>query len=136
MFKLTLLSLVAIVTLFSTVDAARKCLMPNFEANETADGLTNCRCRNGYEYDEMFGVCFVNRCEAHCNQMDCAIRKSTKDRFEYYCVCPEGYQPLSPLFKLKCIPFETVPGHQSVSYRLPKNPLLSKVGKLLNRIYI
>lgn len=127
MFKLTLFSFVLVSSLFLTIDASRKCLMPNFETNLTSvDGLENCKCAEGFEYDEMFGICFKNECKDHCREMDCVIRKSTNRRFEYFCVCPAGYESLSPSFKLKCIPFESVPGHQFVSRNLPKNPLLMK----------
>lgn len=87
MFKLTIFCL--ILSLYLT-DAARQCLLPNFEANTTTDGLTNCTCSDGLEYDEMFGVCFENKCKQNCRDMDCAIRKHTKARFEYLCYCKEG----------------------------------------------
>ena len=70
--------------------AARQCLMPNFQANGTTDGLTNCTCAPGLEYDEMFGVCFENKCKQVCGDMECAIRKPTKDRFDYHCYCKQG----------------------------------------------
>jgi len=129
MLKPTLFNLALIATLCLTTEAAQKCLMPKFDANgSTSDGLMNCTCPAGLEYDEMFGVCFKNQCKEHCNQMNCAIRKPIQNerRFDYYCYCPQGWITLNSNYNIKCVPFESAPGHQFVSKNLPKNPLLLK----------
>lgn len=47
----------------------KKCLYPNFEANYTVDGLQNCTCKEGYEFDNNYGICFQNRCKLFCGEM-------------------------------------------------------------------
>lgn len=38
-----------------------KCLRPLQKTEFSLDGLTNCTCQEGYEFDKVFGVCFKNK---------------------------------------------------------------------------
>lgn len=69
-----------LVLILNLTNAARKCLLPNFESNTTTDGITDCNCPVGMEYDSLFGICFKNLCSEKCGNENCVIRKSVKDR--------------------------------------------------------
>lgn len=76
-----------------------KCLDPLKKTDYSLDGITNCTCMEGYEFDSMFGSCFKNKCRQICGEtMQCAILKHNVDDFEYYCYCAPGYHRVDPYY--------------------------------------
>ena len=76
-----------------------KCLDPRKKTDYSLDGVTNCTCIEGFELDEMFGVCFENKCNQICGEsMECAIIKHNIEDFEYFCYCKPGYHRLDPYY--------------------------------------
>ena len=81
--------------------AHNKCLDPRKKTDYSLDGITNCTCANGYEYDVMFGSCFENKCKQICGEsMECAILKHNVDDFEYFCYCKPGYHRVDPYYPM------------------------------------
>lgn len=105
----------------------RKCLFPHFVANHTSDGLTGCVCPPHMEYDEVYGICFINQCRQICGEMQCHIQKSKSiNNFQYLCSCPTNYVPITPNMNIGCTPFEESSGFKEVAKALPKNPMFLK----------
>lgn len=76
-----------------------KCLDPRKKTDYSLDGVSNCTCTEDYEFDEMFGSCFKNKCQQICGEtMECAILKHNVDDFEYYCYCKPGYHRVDPYY--------------------------------------
>lgn len=129
MVKLTVLALLILLVGEIYSAAPKKCLFPSFETNQTTDGLTNCRCAPGLEYDENYGICFKNQCKALCGDMQCQIRKPNIVNFSYLCYCDANYVPITPRANIGCTPFEGSSGFKEIGKRLPKNPLFLKTLK-------
>lgn len=104
----------------------RQCLFPNFVTNNTADGLTGCVCPDHMEYDDTYGTCFINQCKQVCGEMNCHIRKSNINNFQYFCTCDANYVPITRDMNIGCTPFEESTGFREAAQRLPRNPMFLK----------
>lgn len=104
----------------------RKCLFPHFITNHTTDGLTNCVCPKNMEYDPVYGICFINQCKKMCGEMNCHIRKSNINNFQYFCSCDMNYEPITSQANIGCTAFEENAGFREAARRLPRNPMFLK----------
>lgn len=61
--------------------------------------------------------------------MQCYIRKSNINNFQYHCSCDANYVPITSSVNVGCTPFEQTSGFNEIAKSLPKNPLfLKKLG--------
>lgn len=126
--KLLIVSIVCGLLSLAIADAGihRKCLFPNFITNHTTDGLTGCVCPPHMEYDEVYGICFVNQCRQVCGEMNCHIKKSNIQNFQYFCSCDTNYVPITQSMNIGCTAFEDSTGFREAVKTLPKNPMFLK----------
>ena len=106
-----------------------ECIRENQQTDFSSDGLTNCTCIDGYEFDPVFGICFQNKCKTICGDMDCSIIKQHIDHFEYHCYCKSpGFHRTDPYYPAGCVATHSsylkLTETKKTNSPLPLNPFL------------
>ena len=58
--------------------------------------------------------------------MNCHIRKSNINNFQYFCSCDANFVPITPKANVGCTPFEESSGFRDAARALPRNPMFTR----------